>query len=356
MLKNYIGIIRDHSGSMSGLARAAKDDYNITVEALKKNAIEHKQDTILSVIKCAHRTPSGSTINEYEVLNSSVYAVSSLETYEAKGANTPLFDAVGTLIEQFKLLPDAKDPNVSFLIMVFTDGEDNASYKYDGRSIGALVSELQNTDRWTFAFRVPVGYKSSLVKRGISEHNVLEVGNSIKDLERSTATTSGGLETFYKGRTLGVNSTKSFYQTDLSNVTSKDVQKNLTDISGEVTIWPVLPQENEMQIRDFVEKRLNDVMLKGSAFYQLNKYEKKVQDYKEIVIVEKSTGYIYAGRQARDLLGIPHDRDISMSPGNHGKFEVYIQSTSVNRKVLTGTKVLYWPKIGVPFTEGKSKK
>ena len=64
---------------------------------------------------------------------------------------------------------------------------------------------------------------------------------------------------------------------------------------------------------------------------------------KSILIHNKNTGAVYFGNEARNVLGLPHDREIRIVPGNHGDYEIFIQSTSVNRKLLAGTKVVYFP-------------
>ncbi len=80
----------------------------------------------------------------------------------------------------------------------------------------------------------------------------------------------------------------------------------------------------------------------GAAFYARSKPYKSVQRYKLIVIRDKNSGEVYAGQSARDLLNLPTQGMISLSPGNHGNYDIYIQSTSVNRKLVAGTNVLYW--------------
>jgi len=148
-------------------------------------------------------------------------------------------------------------------------------------------------------------------------------------------------------------SVNTFY-TSAANVTEADVKK-LTDISAEVTLFPVAAKESGEQIRDFVEKRLGGrPMLKGAAFYQLVKLEDKIQDYKLIAIRDKDSGAIYCGPEARHLIGLPRTGDARVRPDTAGQWQVFVQSTSVNRKVVGGTSVLYWPNVGVRFTEGKS--
>lgn len=360
MLKNYIGFSCDHSASMGHIVEAARKDFNSNIESLREAAIAHSQDTIVSVIKCGFRDPfihGSSTKNEFEYVNSNVLAIQPIRSggYIARGNSTPLFDSVGELIESFKKVPDANDPDVSFLIMVITDGQDNSSRTWSAARLSAEISRLQATDRWTFVFRVPRGYKSDLVRMGIPSGNILEWDQTDKGVETASKVTSTSMSNFYAARSVGAKSTSTFYA-NVGDVDVKKVKAQLVDISSEVQIFSVLPQEDGEQIRVFCENRISGPMLKGAAFYELTKLEKKVQDYKQIMVREKSSGKIYCGSAARDLLGLPHSGDIKLAPGSFGAFDVFVQSTSVNRKVPAGSMVAYWSKVGVAFTEGPSAK
>ena len=353
VLKNYIGFSCDHSGSMSHIARFAARDYNANIAAIQEASAAQNIDTVVSVMQCGIGRPAE---NKFSIVNSSVTRLTPIpeSSYVANGNYTPLFDSVGDIIDQFKKVPDFDDPTVSFLIMVVTDGGDNASRKWTGRSLGQEIQRLQATDRWTFVFRVPRGDKRGLVSLGIPEANILEWDQSERGVQVATQATTKGFQNFYADRAAGKGSTATFYA-DLSKVDAATVKAQLVDISSEISIWSVLPQEDGNQVRDFCEKRLGaSGMLKGAAFYELTKLEKKVQDYKEIVIRDKSSKMIYGGKAARDLLGLPHHGDVKLAPGNHGNYDIFIQSTSVNRKLPAGSSVLYWPKVGTSFTEGPS--
>lgn len=353
VLKNYIGISRDHSGSMSHIARFAARDYNTNILAIQQESQAQAQDTIVSVMQCGIGRPA---VNKFEIINSNVARLQPIaeSSYVANGNTTPLFDSVGEIIDQFKAVPDYDDQMVSFLVMVITDGGDNSSRKWSGASLGAEIRKLQATDRWTFVFRVPRGDKAALVRYGIPEGNILEWDQTERGVQAASQATTAGLKSFYAGRAEGKKSTSTFYA-DLSKVDVATVRTQLTDISAEVSMWPVLPQEDGAMVREFCEKRLGSGgMLKGAAFYELTKLEKKVQDYKEIVIRDKASKMIYGGKAARDMLGLPHYGDVKLAPGNHGNYDIFIQSTSVNRKLPAGSSVLYWPKVGTAFTEGPS--
>lgn len=341
-IKNYMGFSLDFSASMGRITEAAAKDYNINIATIKEEAIAQSQDTIVSVIKCGTGRPAR---NEFLIQNASVTALKPLGTgeYKADGSATPLFDSVMELITQFKKVPDVNDQMVSFLIMVTTDGDDNAS-RTSGRTLSAEIKRLQATDRWTFVFRVPRGNaRSTLINHGIPADNILEWDLTSKGVEVATQATTTAMRGFYEARSKGVKSTQSFY-TDLSKVSVKEVKANLEDISQEVSIWKVLPSEDGDQIKDFCDRRLGGGrFVKGAAFYELVKPERKVQDYKKIVIKDKKSGMIYGGDAARQLLGLPFVGDVKLLPGDHGKFVVFIQSTSLNRKLPEGSSVLYWP-------------
>lgn len=353
MTKQYIGISRDHSGSMSHIARHAARDYNANIATIREAAATHSVDTIVSVVKCGHGRQG---IVHRDITNSNVTQLQPLleSAYEANAGSTPLFDSVGDLIEQFQAVPDYNDPDVSFLVMAVTDGQDNSSRRYSARSLAQKIKELQATDRWTFVFRVPRGDARALANMGIPESNILEWEQSQRGVEAATQATTQAFNEFFASRATGVRSTKKFY-TNLKDVSTADVKAVLKDISAEVQLWPVAMSEDQQAIRTFVEGRLGGKpMLKGAAFYQLNKTEPTVQDYKLIAIRDKSNGAVYAGDHARDMLGLPKYGNCRLAPGDHGNFEIFIQSTSVNRKVTGGAQILYWANVGQAFKEGIS--
>lgn len=339
-MKNYIGFSRDHSGSMRGIAEAAAKDYNDNIVAVRDAAIDSYLDTIVSVVECGH----GDTSEVRRVaVNSSVTFLRplGLDEYSAKGSGTPLWDSVGDLIEIFQQVPDRDDPNVSFLVMAVTDGAENASRKWSTTSLGRKIRELQNTDRWTFVFRVPKGHRSRLYELGVHEGNILEWDQSVKGVEISTQATRQAVQGYYRARASGQRSTNSFYA-DLSQVTPREVKQSLKEISSEVLLWPVGTKDDGEWISHFVERRLpGESYLKGAAFYQLTKSE-TVQDHKRIMVREKKSGGVYEGYAARRMLNLPDQGSVRLRPGDHGGFDLFIQSTSYNRHLVAGTSMVYW--------------
>lgn len=85
----------------------------------------------------------------------------------------------------------------------------------------------------------------------------------------------------------------------------------------------------------------NDLEFKtGRGFYEFTKRE-EVQEKKEVILRDKVTGDMFQGDQARNILGLPKGTRGNVSPDKFGKYQVFIQSTSYNRKLIAGTTFLY---------------
>lgn len=351
MSLSLFAFIRDHSGSMRPIARAAARDYNATIASVRAAAQATNQPTVVSVLELGYGSTSDvrCVIDCQPVESLTPIAESSYTT----NGGTPLWDAVGDAISNLQSHPQANDPETCFLVSLTTDGQEAHSRRHSARSIQALMNKLIATDRWTFTFRVPRSDVRALINLGIPEGNILPWDQTDRGVAAAQAATTQAFTDYMSGRASGMKSTKKFFAS-MADVKLEDVKAVCTNIGAEVQLLPVSLPEHDMQIRDFVEARTGGKMLKGAAFYQLTKTEPKVQDYKIIAVQNKHTGEVYAGPAARQMAGLPQYGDCRLAPDDLGEWNVFIQSTSVNRKVVAGTTLLYWPNVGKAFTEGKS--
>ena len=107
--------------------------------------------------------------------------------------------------------------------------------------------------------------------------------------------------------------------------------------------FTVLEVDVDIPIRQFFSRNGLDFKT-GKRFYELTKRE-KIQDYKEILLMDRSTRDVFVVEQVRKILGIPQ-KTCTLKPDDLNnkmlsKYVVFIQSTSVNRKLIEGTKFLY---------------
>jgi hypothetical protein len=343
-MKQYIGLVRDKSISMRGHAKKALEDYNSNIDIIKRNAATFDIDTIVSVVDCG-----GPGVKD-AVINSSVNSLKVLTTYDTPGGSTPLYDSIGRVIDILKSVPDKDDKNVSFLVMVITDGEENASIKWNNYSLGGAIQGLQNSDRWTFTFRVPRGYGQNIVNNlNIPIGNVVEWEQTEKGWREATTVNQDSVAAYYHTRSTGQTATRNFF-TNIDTGKMKTDIKKLQDFSDEiksytVTIRDAIKKSAKgvacIDILPFVEKKTKKPYVQGTAFYQLLKKE-EVQVGKRILIRNKN-GKVFGGTQARDVLGLPKKESIKLFPGYHGDYDIFVQSTSVNRLLPVGTELLYWP-------------
>jgi hypothetical protein len=104
--------------------------------------------------------------------------------------------------------------------------------------------------------------------------------------------------------------------------------------------FQVLVVDEEQPISNFVgEQGLN--FRPGRGFYMLTKSE-KVQGTKEVILRDKHTGDFFTGKKVREMLGLPvRDVDVRLHPVHIEQYDVFVQSTSYNRKLKPNTKFLY---------------
>ena len=332
-LKNHIAIVLDRSGSMQSIRHETIKAFNDTVETIRVNAQESGQETSVSLIVFSNNA-------KIVFFNADVLTLKPLTPADfVPDGLTALFDGVGLCIDSFKSLPDANDTNVSFLVITITDGDENNSTKYTHHKVVQMLKETQSTDRWSFAFQLPEGKRAGFSSRyGVPTDNIREWKADRVGTQCAAVATSKGISNFYAARSSGKMSTRSFYEmtTDMSAVDVKTVHAKLDDISNRFTTVEV---PREMAIKEFIEEKTGRVYVIGSAYYQLMKTE-LVQQTKEILIMEKGKKAVWGGREARDLIKLPHDGTAKVYPGNHSNYDIYVQSTSVNRKLVRGTKVL----------------
>lgn len=113
-------------------------------------------------------------------------------------------------------------------------------------------------------------------------------------------------------------------------------------VTSELALVPpwrfqILHVDYETDIKSFVQST-GATFSKGRGFYELSKPE-EVQERKEIVLAYPD-GTMYTGAKAREMVGLPYGKRGKLYP-NFKDFTVFVQSTSVNRKLVGNTKFLY---------------
>lgn len=321
LMRNRFALLLDKSGSMNNIWDEAVATFNNNCDSISS---AKDQDSEVSL----YYFGDSSII---EVLKRA--DVSKLKKLDSRkhwpSGGTPLYDATAHAIEQL----EDNDPDTSKIVMVLTDGEDTTS-RMKAASLKKLIKEKQKTDQWTFAFLVPKDAAGKFQR-------ILDIpaGNiqPWDDIKIAGQAAFGGLNRYFEARRTGAKSVQNFFATDLSKLKETDVKKNLANVAKDVKIWSV---DKEIAVKALVQSKNGNTFSKGHAFYQLTKPE-EVQDYKKILIMEKGKSEVF-GPDARDLIGLPSYGTTKVVPGNHANFDIFVQSYSVNRKLVRGTKLIYF--------------
>ena len=342
---NRIALILDRSISMRGIHGNAIDALNAQINSIKLEASKHGQPTYVSVYDF------GSDVN-CVFSNQYIHGIQPLTVHDIRiDGLTALMDAVMMAARDLERLPDFGDPNVSFLVMTITDGAENQSQTTRSQFVSTMA-RLNATDRWSFVFSGPRNSRHYLTSLGVHDGNVQEWEQTEQGVATMTASSSVGLGTYMASRSAGQTNTKAFFTIDMSQVNDSDIKK-MSNISKTFKVLKINNAATggvEWNIRDFVEDRINknatlrrqvgDSYGPGLAYYQLTKPE-DVQAGKDLAVRDKTSGKVFGGHEARALIGMPTNTTVRVKPGNLSNYDVFIKSTSVNRKLVRGTDLLY---------------
>lgn len=324
----------DESGSIRdyGLTRKIVESLNTYLENLKSAATAEDVYEVAAV-KFSNRAVSWKNFTNVRWLDRFP-----ADDYRPAGG-TALMDGIDMALRLCVSEGRDHDPETAFLIIVLTDGEENMSVRTNARQLAERLDVAEQSGKYTIVVNCPPSGVPFLEKIGVQRGNIRPWEQTARGAEELTRDTTSALSTYTQARARGVTTTKSFY-VDTTNVNVTEVKKSLTDISAKVKQWTKAARDPAV-IRNFFEQKMGRLDI-GRVYFELIKSE-KVQPQKEIVVLDESTGKYYSGwTAARQLLGLPPiNGEIRLRPGKMGNLRVFIQSTSVNRKLKDGQRVLH---------------
>ena len=147
--KTLYHFVLDRSGSMSNCTETTINGFNAQVETIKKLQEEFPEqefEVSLTIFDdVIDHVQSHVAINNFESLSRS--------RYNPRGA-TALLDAIGMSINQIRISNETKILNneMSIVMVILTDGMENASREFTFHQIAKMIKELEATDKWTFTF------------------------------------------------------------------------------------------------------------------------------------------------------------------------------------------------------------
>lgn len=233
-VKTYVAIILDKSGSMDTIKNEAINHFNEQLQVLKEES--NAPDKVAKKMLQNEESNAVETHvtfvtfnNNVETLieNDDVNNISEIDdsTYKP-GGTTALYDAIGETIEKFQSYSDINDSNVSVLFTIITDGQENASEKFNGengrKKVKSQIDELQKTGKWTFTF---MGANQDVMETavdglGIRAGNTMSFDYSAEGMTLASDTHSMSTRAYFTARREGNLSVTSFYDSEDEDASS----------------------------------------------------------------------------------------------------------------------------------------
>lgn len=357
-LINHVVFVLDASGSMNSLKRKVIEVFKAQVKSLVEQSKRWNQETRVTVYVFGSKVTC--VIYDMDVMR-----LPDIEKVYHDGGMTALIDA--TMQSQIELAETAQRyGDHAFLTFVLTDGEENESRKWTGVDLKQAIE--RQAENWTVACLVPnILCKKLAMKYGFPEDNIMIWDTTERGLEEAAEKVTTVTDTFYAGRATGTRGSRSLFTgLVVKDVTAADVAATgmkpidpsefiivPVALASTSTLEYVIPKKSitkanphgvkHVEIMPFVQET-GRRYIAGNAFYKLTKSER--YDYqKDIVLIHRVTKKVYRGDACKKLIGLDGTSTrIKPQPVKGGEYDVYVQSTSVNRHLEVGGQVLLFHK------------
>lgn len=325
---NHIALLLDASGSMNHLVSTVSQVADQQIDYLAKRSKELDQETRVTVYSFSGRGDIECLVYDKDVLR--LPSIKNL--YRSKGGMTALIDATIKALDDLNCTAQLYGDH-AFLTYVLTDGAENASSARP-ESLGRILKALK--DNWTTAVFVPNQNGVFEAKKfGFLPENISVWDTSAKGVQEVGEVIRRTSDTFMTGRARGVRGYKNLFTLDTASLNRSNVQAATKLGPGQFRLIDV---SYASPIAEYIEDRLHRPYRIGEAYYELTKKE-TIQPQKNVALYDRKNHSVFTGRTARNLLGLP-GYDVKVDPVNVSEYAIFVQSTSVNRKLLPGTRVL----------------
>lgn len=321
-----VHLVVDSSGSMIPYVSNVRQYIKEQVDSLRNNDVK-----VLFTLYSFNTTLTQISDSAVDIQTNDI----DTSGYKAEGG-TALSDAIYTVLtNNFSV----KQPN---LLVLVTDGEENSS-STKPTVIRDLIKRAIATDYWTIAIAGPTGSKLALqrIYTSIPEGCITEWEVSSKGMEVYSSMNAVSNQAMLNTVRSGATRSSNYYVTPTLPTTKAAVKSTLVDVSNKFGMYAVVNNatDEELVVSTYVTKKLKKKFAIGDVYYQHTKRE-TIQDYKNIIIMDKSTNKLYSGDEVRNILNIPENTTVKLEPSCSNKYTLFIRSTSFNRKLVPGTTIL----------------
>jgi len=200
--ETYYLLIVDSSTSMRHLSNSTISGVNEQIDNIRNLEREFPdQKYHMSFIHFNNKV----TIEYFNKPSSSIKDINE-SNYNCSGT-TALLDAIGVGVRTLneKISSKILSGEASAVVVIITDGEENASLEFDSNKVKNMIVELQDTNKWTFTFiGANIDSISTATKYGIDKSNVMQFSGDVnsnsrvyKSMNRSFASRAASMDIGY---------------------------------------------------------------------------------------------------------------------------------------------------------------
>ena len=204
--KTYVAMVLDESGSMRQARDLTINNFNEQVESLVKGSVDGMETFVsLYTFSCeAKAVLKVVPVSEMRKLTDKNYS---------PDGRTAMYDAVGMAINDLNAIEVSPQDDVAFLIVIFSDGQENNSRQFDQPTIAEMVQSVQAKGNWTVTYMGAVHDLDKLcADLNLLKGNVTTVDvSSLKGYSDGMTRTTKSMGAFMSCRASGASAVMSFY-------------------------------------------------------------------------------------------------------------------------------------------------
>ncbi len=186
--KEYVLFVLDESGSMESIKKQTIDGVNEQIQELKKTS---SIKTFVSMVKFSGDVQTlywNKPLEDVEQL--------SIANYIPNGM-TAMLDAVGQSVSRLRNDTPTKTDDVTFLVIIVSDGAENSSKEYTWETVQQLITNCKEDKAWTITY---MGANQDLsqirTSLGIDAGNIMSYTTTETGTQYAFTTMSNGLANY----------------------------------------------------------------------------------------------------------------------------------------------------------------
>ena len=200
--KTHVAFVIDYSSSMQSIRKETIEHVNEQIDTIRAQAKD--METFVSLVKFNEQVNCDYMHKDLEHLQPLT-----INSYNPRGS-TAMLDAVGYTLDRLAVEVELA-PEDAVLVVVVSDGQENASHMYDADLVSQRVRKLQKTNQWTFSYLGANQDLATIENMGIPKGNICAFTADSAGMRNATTRSVDSATTYLSARRLGTTSVTGYY-------------------------------------------------------------------------------------------------------------------------------------------------